>query len=72
MAVSKGQDLVAVPSLGNLTLQQVTDTLNAAGLAVGVVSGNVEGIVVAASYQGVDVQIGQLLLRGTPIDVALF
>jgi len=32
VAVSKGQDLVAVPSLGNLTLQQATDTLSAAGL----------------------------------------
>jgi hypothetical protein len=58
--------------LGNLTLQQATDTLNAAGLAVGVVTGNVDGILVAAKYQGVDVQIGQQLLRGTPIDIAFF
>jgi hypothetical protein len=58
--------------LGNLTLQQVTDTLNAAGLAVGVVSGNVGGVVVAAQYQGVEVQIGQILPRGSIIDVALF
>jgi serine/threonine-protein kinase len=72
VAVSKGPDLVAVPSLGNLTLQQVTETLTAAGLGVGQVSGNVDGIVVAAKYQGVDVQIGQMLLRGSLIDVALF
>ena len=32
VVVSKGQDLVAVPSLGNLTLQQATDALTAAGL----------------------------------------
>jgi beta-lactam-binding protein with PASTA domain/serine/threonine protein kinase len=72
VVVSKGQDFVAVPSLGNLTLQQVTDTLSAAGLAVGTVTGNTSGFVVAASYQGVDVQIGQTLLRGTAIDIALF
>jgi serine/threonine-protein kinase len=72
VVVSKGQDMVAVPSLGNLTLQQATDALNAAGLTVGVVTGNVDGILVAAKYQGVDVQVGQLLLRGTPIDIAFF
>jgi serine/threonine-protein kinase len=72
VVVSKGQDLVAVPSLGNLTLQQATDTLAAAGLAVGNVTGNTAGILVAASYQGVDVQVGQTLLRGTPIDMAFF
>lgn len=72
VVASKGQDLVAVPSLGNLTLQQATDALNGAGLAVGVVAGNVDGILVAAKYQGVDVQVGQQLLRGTPIDIAFF
>jgi serine/threonine-protein kinase len=72
VVVSKGQDLVAVPSLGNLTLQQATDALTAAGLAVGNVTGNTAGILVAASYQGVDVQVGQQLLRGTPIDIAFF
>jgi eukaryotic-like serine/threonine-protein kinase len=72
VAISKGPDLVAVPSLGNLTLQQATDTLASAGLAVGVVTGNTGGLLVAASYQGVDVQVGQLLLRGTAIDIAFF
>jgi beta-lactam-binding protein with PASTA domain len=72
VVVSKGQDLVAVPSLGNLTLQQATDTLTAAGLTVGTVTGNTAGILVAASYQGVDVQVGQQLLRGTAIDIAFF
>ncbi len=72
VVVSKGQDLVAVPSLGNLTLQQATDTLNAAGLAVGTVTGNTSGVLVAATYQGTDVQVGQMLLRGTPIDIAFF
>ena len=61
-----------MPSLGNLTLQQATDTLTAAGLTVGTVTGNTSGILVAASYQGVDVQVGQQLLRGTAIDIAFF
>jgi eukaryotic-like serine/threonine-protein kinase len=72
VAISKGQDLVAVPSLGNLTLQQATDALNSAGLTVGVVTGNTGGVLVAAKYQGADVQIGQMLLRGTSIDIAFF
>ncbi len=72
VAVSKGPDLVAVPPLGNLTLQQATDTLAAAGLAVGTVTGNVDGVLVAAKYQGVDVLPGQLLLRGSAIDIAFF
>jgi serine/threonine-protein kinase len=71
VAVSKGQDLVGVPPLANLTLQQATDTLSAAGLTVGVVSGNPAGVLVAAQVQGVDVLPGQLFTRGTAIDIAL-
>ncbi len=72
IAVSQGPDLVGVPSLGNLTLQQATDTLAAAGLVVGTVAGNVDGVLVAAKYQGVDVLPGQLLVRGSAIDIAFF
>ena len=72
VAVSQGQDLVGVPPLGNLTLQQATDALTTAGLAVGTVAGNVDGVLVAAKYQGVDVLPGQLLLRGSAIDIAFF
>ena len=72
VAISQGPDLVGVPPLGNLTLQQATDTLAAAGLAVGTIAGNVDGVLVAAKYQGVDVLPGQLLLRGSAIDIAFF
>jgi beta-lactam-binding protein with PASTA domain len=72
IALSKGPDVVAVPSLGGLTLQQATDTLTAAGLAVGSVSGNTGGVLVSSSYQGVEVQVGQLFKRGTKIDIAFF
>ena len=71
MVVSKGQDLVAVPPLGGLTLQQATDTLTAAGLAVGTVNGNPSGVVVGAQHQGVDVLPGQQLVRGSLIDITL-
>ena len=69
VAVSKGPDLVAVPPLGGLTLQQTKDTLAAAGLAVGTVNGVPEGVLVGAQYQGVDVLPGQQLPRGSAIDV---
>ncbi|MEY2416834.1 MAG: eukaryotic-like serine/threonine-protein kinase [Ilumatobacteraceae bacterium] len=69
VAVSKGPDLVSVPPLGGLTLQQTKDTLASAGLAVGTVSGVPEGVLIAAQYQGVDVLPGQQLTRGSAIDV---
>ncbi len=72
VAVSKGPDVVAVPPLANLTLQQTTDALVGAGLTVGTVSGNPAGVLVAAQHQGVDVLPGQLFPRGTAIDITLF
>jgi eukaryotic-like serine/threonine-protein kinase len=71
VAVSKGQDLVVVTPLAGLTLQGATDTLAAAGLAVGVVGGTPDGVLVAATYQGVDVAVGQQLPRGAAIDITL-
>jgi len=71
VVVSKGQDLVSVPPLGGLTLQQATDTLTTAGLAVGTVSGNPDGVLVGAQYKGVDVLPGQQLVRGSLIDITL-
>jgi serine/threonine-protein kinase len=72
VVLSKGPDVVAVPPLGGLTLQQASDTLAAAGLAVGNVTGNQAGVLVAASYQEVSVQPGQIFARGTKIDIAFF
>jgi serine/threonine-protein kinase len=71
VVVSKGQDLVSVPPLGGLTLQQATDTLTTAGLAVGTVSGNPDGVLVGAQYKGVEVLPGQQLVRGSAIDITL-
>jgi serine/threonine-protein kinase len=72
VAVSKGQDLVAVTPLANLTQQQASDALAAAGLALGTVTGNPDGVLVGAQYQGAELAIGQLLPRGAAIDITLF
>jgi serine/threonine-protein kinase len=71
VALSKGPDVVAVVPLAGLTLQQTTDALGAAGLAVGTVSGNPDGVLVGAQYQGVDILPAQLLPRGSAIDITL-
>ncbi|MEP7203660.1 MAG: PASTA domain-containing protein, partial [Ilumatobacteraceae bacterium] len=71
VVLSKGPDLVAVPPLGGLTQQQTIDTLATAGLVVGTVSGIPEGVLVGAQYKGVDVLPGQMLERGSAIDITL-
>jgi beta-lactam-binding protein with PASTA domain/tRNA A-37 threonylcarbamoyl transferase component Bud32 len=47
--VSKGADLVAVPNLYLMTLQQATAALNAAGLTVGPIVGDPSRVVVSSS-----------------------
>lgn len=69
VAVSKGPDIVGVPPLGGLTLQQATDALTAAGLTVGTVNGNTAGVLVDAQYKGVSVLPDQQLPRGSAIDI---
>jgi eukaryotic-like serine/threonine-protein kinase len=71
VAISKGPDVVPIPGLANLTLQQATDALTAAGLTVGTVNGNPDGVIVGAQYQGTDLMAGQLLPRGAAIDITL-
>jgi serine/threonine-protein kinase len=71
VALSKGPDVVAVVPLAGLTLQQTTDALTTAGLAVGTVSGNPDGVLVDAQYKGVDILPAQLLPRGSAIDITL-
>jgi serine/threonine-protein kinase len=71
VAVSKGSDVVAVVPLANLTLQQATDTLSSVGLTLGTVNGNPAGVLVGAQYQGAEIAVGQLLPRGSVIDITL-
>jgi serine/threonine-protein kinase len=67
--VSKGPDLVAIPALADLNLQQVTAVLNGAGLALGQVKGDPAGVTVLAEVDGQALAAGVLLPRGTAIDV---
>jgi serine/threonine-protein kinase len=69
VVLSKGPDLVAVPPLANLTVEQCAAALEAAGLTVGVVSGNPLGVAVLAEFQGQSLGEGVLLPRGSAIDL---
>jgi len=71
VVLSKGQDLVAVPPLAGLNYQQTINALATAGLALGNAAGIPEGVLVGAQFQGVDVLPGQLLARGSAIDITL-
>ena len=72
VVVSKGPDVVAVPVLKRLDFQQVKQALVDAGLVVGKVSGNTRGVLVAVSYNGQIVTSGQLVPRGSAVDLAYF
>ena len=69
VAISKGQDLVAVPPLGGLTVAEVTASLTGAGLTLGEVNGDSAGIATLAEADGVTLAGGDPLPRGTPIDL---
>jgi eukaryotic-like serine/threonine-protein kinase len=71
LVLSKGPDLVVIPALADFTLQQATDALTAAGLAVGAVKGDPAGVVVLAEANGVALAAATQLPRGTPIDLTL-
>ena len=69
IVVSKGPDLVPVPPLAGLTVQQATDALAAAGLVIGQVSGDPAGVNVLAEVGGVSIGGGATFPRGTAIDL---
>jgi eukaryotic-like serine/threonine-protein kinase len=71
VVVSKGPDVVAMPDVANLPLRQAQDTLSAAGLGVGTVTGNADGVVTATTSGGQPVTAGQSLRRGTAVDLTL-
>jgi serine/threonine-protein kinase len=72
VAVSKGPDLVAVPQLGTLKADKVAPALEAAGLVLGTVTGNTKGFPIAVFSAGQPVAVGQLLPRGTVLDVLYY
>lgn len=69
LQVSKGPDLVAVPDLTGLDCPGVTNALQAAGLTIGDLLGVSTGLPVSVTVDGRPVQTGELLRRGTPIDL---
>lgn len=69
VAVSKGQDLVAVPSLAGLTVAEATDALTKAGLTIGQVKGDPTGLAVLAEVDGVSIGADVTFPRGTAIDI---
>ena len=66
IVVSKGPDLVAVPNVMNLTLDQAVAKLTANGFAPGSVSGKAGKLVL-----NTDPRIGQLAPRGSKVDIIL-
>ncbi len=72
IAISKGPDLVLLPSLSGLDFPSVQAALTAAGLTVGTVTGNTAGVLYAVQVGPNPVIVGQQILRGTAIDLFYF
>jgi len=67
--VSKGPDLVAMPSLAGLDYNGIVAAIQAAGLVVGPVTGDTTQAFQSASVSGSAVVDGQQFLRGTSVDL---
>jgi len=67
--VSKGPDLVAMPSLAGLDYNGIVAAIQAAGLAVGTVTGDTAQAFQSATVIGSAVVDGQQFLRGTSVDL---
>lgn len=66
VVISKGPDLVTVPNVRGLTLDQALDKLEASGLVVGEVFGHARG-----QPDSTDPDVGQKVPRGTKVDIIL-
>ncbi len=69
VVLSKGPDLVAIPSLAGLDEAGVTVALRDAGFTVGVIDGNTSLPFKNATVAGVIVTVGQQFPRNTIVDV---
>ena len=72
VAISKGPDVVTMPSLSGLNYATVQAALTAAGLQVGTVTGNTAGFLYGINVAGAPVTVGQQLPRGTAIDLSYY
>ena len=69
VVLSKGPDLVAIPSLAGLDPNGVTVALRDAGFTLGVIDGNTSLPFKNATVAGVVVSVGQQFPRNTVVDV---
>lgn len=72
VALSKGPDVVAVPVTQRLTFDQVKQAVVDSGLVVGNVTGNTRGVLISLFANAQPVAAGQLLPRGTSVDLVYF
>lgn len=72
VVVSKGPDVVTVPVLTRLDHERVVKTLTDAGLVVGSWTGNTTGVLVAILADGQPITSGQIVARGTVVELAYF
>jgi serine/threonine-protein kinase len=72
VVVSKGPDVVTVPVLERMNHDQVVRALTDAGLVVGSIAGNTRGVLVAIVADGRPITSGQVVARGTVVELAYF
>ena len=72
VVVSKGPDVVTVPILERMNHDQVVRALTDAGLVIGAIAGNTDGVLVAIVADGRPVTSGQVVARGTVVELAYF
>lgn len=72
IVVSKGPDLIPIPDVRRLNFEQVKKKLTDAGFVIGNVTGRTRGVLVGMLSGGREVKSGELLGRGSVIDLAYY
>lgn len=72
IVISKGPDVVSVPLLSRLNHDQIVRTLTDAGLVIGSVTGSTRGVLVAILVNGQPITSGQMVARGTVVELAYY
>lgn len=70
LAVSKGPDLVEVPSPKGVSPMQFAASLIKAGFKIGKISGTPRWVIPSLSVKGKAVKPGDMVLRGSTVDIA--
>ncbi|MEX2625540.1 MAG: PASTA domain-containing protein, partial [Ilumatobacteraceae bacterium] len=69
VTISLGPDVVPVPEVIGLTFEEAETALEEAGLVANLVFGASDGVVEEATVDGEPVEVGEMLPRGTQIDL---